>query len=80
MRKEKIKMEELMNLLKTRYPDIDFEVEKNLIDGGVLDSVEVVDIISEIEELFEIEVTMEYIQPKYFQSVETMWEMIEELR
>lgn len=32
-----------------------------------------------IEDLFDISVTMEYIQPSYFQSAETMWEMIEEL-
>lgn len=73
-------MEQLINMLTKKYPDIDFKKEKNLIDDGILDSVVVVEIISEIEDLFEIEVTMEYIQPKYFQSVEAMWEMVEELR
>ena len=72
-------MEELKNLLKEKYPNIDFDAEKKLVSGGVLDSLEVVTIISEIEELFDISITMEYIQPAYFESVETMWEMIEEL-
>lgn len=72
-------MEELKRMLEEKYPDIDFDVEKNLVSGGVLDSLEVVTIISDIEELFDISITMEYIQPAYFESVETMWEMIEEL-
>lgn len=72
-------MEELKRMLEEKYPDIDFDVEKNLVSGGVLDSLEVVTIISEIEDLFDISITMEYIQPAYFESIETMWEMIEEL-
>ena len=72
-------MEELKRMLEEKYPDIDFDVEKNLVSGGVLDSLEVVTIISEIEDLFDISITMEYIQPAYFESVETMWGMIEEL-
>ncbi|MCQ2456209.1 MAG: phosphopantetheine-binding protein [Clostridia bacterium] len=73
-------MEELRNLLNEKYPGIDFDTEKELVDNGVLDSVEIVSLISDIEDTFDITVTMEYIQPKYFQSVESMWEMIEELQ
>lgn len=72
-------MNELINALKEAYPDIDFANEKNLIDDGIIDSVAMVTIISVIEDTFDISVTMEYIQPSYFQSVDTMWEMIEEL-
>ncbi|MGI6124173.1 MAG: acyl carrier protein [Acetivibrionales bacterium] len=72
-------MDELRKLLQNKYPDIDFEKEKKLLDDGILDSVEMVSIIAEIEDFFEISITMEYIQPKYFQSVETMWQMVEEL-
>ena len=72
-------MEDLKKMLAEKYPGIDFDVEKQLVSGGVLDSLEVVSIISEIEDMFDISVTMEYIQPAYFESVETMWAMIEEL-
>lgn len=72
-------MEELKKMLSEKYPDINFDVEKNLVSGGILDSIEVVSIISEIEDMFDISITMEYIQPAYFESVETMWEMVEEL-
>lgn len=72
-------MEELKKMLNRKYPNINFEHEKHLIDDGVLDSIELVSIIAEIEKLYDISVTIEYIQPIYFQSVEDMWAMIEEL-
>ena len=76
---EDFSVDELLSLLKETYPDIDFEKEKSLIDDGILDSVAMVTLISVIEDRFDISVTMEYIQPSYFQSAENMWEMIEEL-
>ncbi len=72
-------MDELLKVLKEVYPDVDFANEDSLIDNGIIDSVGMVKIISVIEDRFDISVTMEYIQPSYFQSAETMWEMIEEL-
>ena len=72
-------MDELKNVLQELYPNIDFDNEETLYDDGIIDSVDVVTIISKLEETFDISVTMEYIQPDYFQSAETMWEMVEEL-
>lgn len=72
-------MEELKKALTEAFPHIDFENEQELIDSGVIDSVSMVNIITIIEDLFDISITMEYIQPSYFQSLDTMWEMIEEL-
>lgn len=72
-------MEQLKEMLERNYPNIDFDTETELMSNGVLDSLAVVAIIAEIENMFDISVTMEYIQPMYFESVETMWEMIEEL-
>lgn len=73
-------MEQLKEMLQANFPHIDFENEKNLMTNGILDSMAVVTIIAELENLFDISVTMEYIQPAYFESVQTMWEMVEELQ
>lgn len=73
-------MNELKALLNETFPNIDFENEKALVDDGIVDSLSMVKIISLIEDNFSVAVTMEYLQPEYFQSVETMWEMIEELQ
>ena len=79
LRKGDLTMEQLKEMLERNYPNIDFDTETQLMSSGVLDSLAVVAIIAEIENMFDISVTMEYIQPMYFESVETMWDMIEEL-
>ena len=56
-------MEKLLKLLNSLYPEIDFTKEKHLMEDRVLDSAAVVSIISEIEDEFDVSVSMEYIQP-----------------
>ena len=73
-------MDQLKEMLSAKYPNIDFDAEKTLTSSGILDSMEVVSIIAEIEQLFDISITMEYIHPRHFESIETRWEMIEELQ
>ena len=73
-------MENFKKELEKAFPNIDFDKEKNLVDDGLLDSLSMVTIISIIEDMFDVAVTMEYIQPMYFQSLESMWGMIEELQ
>lgn len=73
-------MEKLLKLLNESYPAIDFTKEKELISGGILDSVEVISIITEIEDTFDITISMEYIKHENFDSAEAMWKMIEELK
>ncbi len=73
-------MDRLKELLKENWPDIDFDQEKTLIDSGLMDSVSIVTLIGLLEEEFDISISMEYIQPKYFQSIEAIWEMIEVLQ
>lgn len=73
-------MEQLLELLKEVKSDIDFEKETDLVDEGLLDSLEIVTIIASIEEKFGIEIDPDDIDPDNFQSAEAMWEMILRLR
>ena len=73
-------MEKLKEMLTAKFPDVDFENSSSLVSDKILDSLSVVSIISEIEDMFDISVSMEYIQPKYFESIDAMWDMIEELK
>lgn len=70
-------MEKLMEILMEIDPDIDYENEKNLIDGKVLDSFSIVNLVSQISETFDIEISPKYLIPEYFNSVDAMWEMIQ---
>ena len=73
-------MEKLLELLKGIRPDIDFENEDALIDDGVLDSFDVVSIISELDDEFGVQVKISELDPENFNSVESIWEMVQKLQ
>ena len=73
-------LEKLLKILKRVKPEVDFIENNNLIDKGILDSIDIVTIISEIEMEYLIEFDPEEIDPDNFQSVLTMLEMIEKTK
>ncbi len=71
-------MEQLMKILEEARPDVDFQNEINLIDGEVLDSMDIISIIMEINNVFEIELDPEDLEAKNFNSVGAIWALIQE--
>ena len=57
---------------------IDFETEDNLIEGNVLDSFDIVTLVTEIGEAFDVEITAAELIPDNFNSLEAMVELIEQ--
>ena len=45
-------MDKLIAILKDLHPDVDFAAATDLIDGGVLDSFDVVTIVAEVDDAF----------------------------
>ncbi len=73
-------MEELLKLLKEVRPDVDFENEKELIDDGILDSMDIVSIISSIDDVFDVQIRITELDPENFNSIENLWNLIESLK
>lgn len=73
-------METLMNILREIDESIDWENEKELIDGRLLDSFGVISLISELEEAFDIEIDAAEMIPENLNSADAMWKMIERLK
>ena len=73
-------MEKLLELLHEIRPDVDFENEKELIDDGILDSMDVVSIISSIDDEFGVQIRITELDPENFNSVENLWSLIESLK
>ena len=73
-------MEQLISILKDIDPDIDYENEKHLIDDGLLDSMQVLELVSTLEDEFDIEVTPTELVPANFNSADSMWAMIQRLK
>lgn len=70
-------MDRLLAILEELRPDVDFENETNLLDGGILDSFDVIALIEEISREFEVEIDVEDIAPEKFASAETIYELIQ---
>ena len=73
-------MEDLMELLEGIRPDIDFEKEKALVTDRLLESFDIINLVSEINDEFDVKIKPADLVPENFDSVEAMWEMIERLQ
>lgn len=72
-------MEKLLEILNGIKEDIDYENLTDLIDGEYLDSFDILQIISEVEDEFGISVPASEINPDNFNSVEGLWNLIQRL-
>ena len=77
--KKGMKMEELLEILSNLHPDVDFENEEGLIDNMILDSFDIVTLISEISENFDVTISAEHIIPDNFNSAKALYALIEKL-
>lgn len=73
-------MEELMQILSECCPAVDFESETALVDDELIDSLDIVTIVSELMDAFEIEITVDDLVPENFNSAEAIMELIESKR
>ena len=72
-------MEELLEILQELHPDVNFEEEEHLIDDKILDSFDIISIISEIAEQFDGGISAEHILPENFNSAKALYELIKQL-
>ncbi len=73
-------MERLLEILSGIRPDIDFVNEKKLIDGGSLDSFDIVSIISELNDEYDIAIRVTELKPENFNSTEAIMSLVEKLK
>lgn len=71
-------MEDLLQILTDLHPEVDFETEEHLIDGGILDSFDIVSLISEIQDVYEIAIDAQKIIPENFNSAQAIYNLIQE--
>ena len=72
-------MEELLKILKEIHSDVDFETCTTLIDDGILDSFDIISIITEVSSEFDVQIPANEIVPENFNSAEALWKLIERL-
>lgn len=73
-------MEELLTILENLKPDVDFSQEKGLIDNTILDSFDIVQLVSQLNDAFDIEIGPADIIPENFNSAEAIWALVQKLQ
>lgn len=69
-------MEKLLKILTDLHPDVDFENNDSLIDDGILDSLDIVTLVTEIYSEFDVTIPAEEIVPENFNSAEALMALI----
>lgn len=72
-------MEKLLEILSDLHSDVDFEAEESLIDDGILDSMDIISLITEISEEYDVTITARDIIPANFNSAKALYALIERL-
>lgn len=73
-------MDELIKLLEDIKADADFETCETLIDDGILDSFDILSIVSELCETYGIEISPVDIVPENFNSASALLQMVKRLQ
>lgn len=77
---EDLNMEELISILSETVEGVDFEKEQNLVDDKILNSMDIIEIVTTIGDELDVVIPAKEIIPENFNSVKSMWEMVQRLK
>lgn len=72
--------EKVLEVLKEVRQDVDFEKETKLFDDGILDSFDIISVVSELNERFDIEITVDELEPENFNTLNAIVSLVESLQ
>ncbi len=69
--------EKLLEILTETVPGVDFETETALVDDEILESLDIVTIVSELNDAFDVEITVDDLVPENFNSLDAMLALLQ---
>lgn len=78
-RRLQIMKEKILEILNDLNPDIDYETETTLVDDDLLDSFDLVSLVSELNDSFDINITVVDFVPENFNSLSALTALVERL-
>ena len=73
-------MDEVLEILESLNLDADVSSCEDLVDGGFLGSLDIVTIIAELSDAFDITIPAREIIPANFNSARALWNMVQRLQ
>ena len=71
--------ESILQILNTVKPNVDFSAETQIIDKGLLESFDIIRLVSLLSEEFDVEFTAAELIPENFNSVDAIEAIVREL-
>ena len=72
--------EQVLEVLKAVRRDVDFEKEMRLIDDDILDSFDIISIVSDLNEKFDVDITADELEPENFNTLDVIVALVESLQ
>lgn len=72
-------MEKIIEILAELHPEVDFNTAEDLIDDGILDSLDIVSIVAAVDTEFSVVIPAEEIVPENFNSARALYELVMKL-
>ena len=72
-------MEDLLEILQDLHPEVDFTTATGLWDKGILDSFDVVTIVTEVNEVYDVAIPAEEFTAENFNSAQALYALITRL-
>lgn len=68
---------QIIEILEEIKPGIDFDAEMDLVEHKILESMEILQLVSGLCDEFDIEITLPYIKPENFKTVDAVCAMVQ---
>ena len=72
-------MDKIKEILEGIRPDVDFDSDALLVTDGVLDSVDIIALVAELSDEYDIKIKPAHLIPSNFDSISAIWELVEKL-
>lgn len=69
-------MDKVIEILESVKPGVDYKNEKLLVDNGILESFDIITIISKLNDEFDIEFSVNEVIPENFNSAEALYKTV----
>ncbi len=64
--------EKILQILKEVLPQIDFTASDRLVDDGILDSLSIITLVSELSMEFDVDFDLDQIEPENLNSIDAI--------
>ena len=73
-------MDELLEILEDIHPDVDYESETHLVTDGILKSFDIMMLVGDISDTFDVDIPVEKVVPENFESAALIFALIQSLQ